>query len=370
MDLPTRLDLYSLGRDYIVQRATKIDPAKVDFEGSDANIFVGVVSVVVASVVRQLSYRLAALTLGAAEDDDLDRYVYDRYQLERKGASPALTTLTLSRATVTGGPGTVPVGTRVATVLGVEYLLTSPASFGATDTTSSATVRAAQAGKATQVGAGEILRFADPTTLFDRTLQCVNVEAAAGGEDREEDDVFRARVRQFWRSARRGILAAIEFGALTVPGVVSAMAVESLDGGARPARIVSLYIADSSGVASRALGDLVQSALNEYRAGGIAVVISTSIPLVVDIQLRLTFRANVDTLTLTNEVRAAVTEFVNSIPVNGTLYVAQLYSVLQRYAEDGLIPDEGSIVAPAGDLVPDVGQTIRTTLAQVTTVTA
>jgi uncharacterized phage protein gp47/JayE len=202
--------------------------------------------------------------------------------------------------------------------------------------------------------------------LFDGTLTAINPEPTAGGEDAEDDDTFRDRIRDFWRTARRGILAAIEFGALTVPGVVSAQAIEALTNGNQPARVVNLYIADSTGVASDALAQQVDVALDEYRAAGIAVLISTSLPLLVDIQLRLSFRAGVDTLTITDNVRAAVVEFVNSLAVNGTLYAAQLYSVLQRYADDGLIPDENTIVSPTGDLVPAVGQTLRTTLANVT----
>ena len=42
------------------------------------------------------------------------------------------------------------------------------------------------------------------------------------------------------------------------------------------------------------------------------------------------------------------------------------YTVLQRFKQDGLIPSEGNIVAPAGDLFPAVGQTIRTTLDAIT----
>src|SRR5260221_476101 len=87
----------------------------------------------------------------------------------------------------------------------------------------------------------------------DATLQVTNPLTTAGGEDVEDDDTFRARIRDFWRTARRGILAAIEFGAKTVPGVVSAQAVEALSVGAAPARVVNLYIADSSGVSSEAL---------------------------------------------------------------------------------------------------------------------
>ena len=368
-DLPTRADYFQLGRDYVISRATKIDPAQVDIEGSDVNIFVGVTSVIADQVTKQLAFRTAALLLDGADDEDLDRYALDRYQLARKGASPARGTVRIFRTSTVGGAGVVPIGTKLVTNTGFEYITTTTASFGVGDLTSQAFVRAVEAGKLTQVGANAIVRFADPASLFDRTLQANNDAATAGGEDAEDDDTFRARVRNFWLAARRGVLAAIEFGALTVEGVVSAQAVEVLTEDATPARLVLLFIADSTGVASDALAQEVRVALNDFRAAGIQVLISTSLPLIVDVQLRLTFRANVDTLTLTDNVRAAVVSFVNSLPVNGTLFVGQLFSVLQRYAEDGLIVNEGTIVAPTGDLVPATGQTIRTTLSSVTVVT-
>jgi uncharacterized phage protein gp47/JayE len=364
-DLPSRLDFYALGRDYVVQKAKKIDPGQVDTEGSDANLFVGIGAVLASAITRQLAYKASALLLDGADDEDLDRFAYDRYSLTRKGASPARGTIQVTRTAATAGAGTVPIGTRVVSGTGLEYVTTTTASFGTGDLASSCNVRASQAGKATQVGAGGLARFAQPQTLFDATLQVANKDTTAGGEDAEDDETFRSRVRDFWRTARRGILAAIEFGALTVEGVVSAQAVEALTPDGSAARIVNLYIADSTGVASDALAEEVRVALEDFRAGGIAVIISTSIPLVVDVELALTFRANVDTKTLTDEVVAAIVEFVNSIPVNGTLLRAQLFSVLQRFAADGLVPFESSIVAPTGDLVPPVGQTIRTTIANV-----
>jgi uncharacterized phage protein gp47/JayE len=307
--------------------------------------------------------------LDGSDDEDLDRYAFDRYQLVRKGASPARGSVRIFRTSFIGGAGSVPIGTTLVTDTGFEYVTTSIASFGATDLeTSFVRCRASEAGKATQVGANAIRRFQKPATLFDATLQVNNDASTAGGEDVEDDDLFRERIRDYWRTARRGILAAIEFGATIVPGVVSARAIEVLTEGNTPARLVVLYIADSTGVASDALADEVRTQLDDYRAAGIQVLISTSLPLIVDIGLRLRFRANVDTVTLTDNVRAALVAFVNSLPVNGTLYRGDLFSVLARYTEDGLIPDDGSIVSPVGDLVPAVGQTIRTTFANVATV--
>jgi len=233
------------------------------------------------------------------------------------------------------------------------------------DLVSRANVRAVVAGKASQVSFNGLRRFLRPDTLFDPTLFVTNDAPTAHGEDQEEDDDFRNRVRQFWRTARRGVLDAIEFGALSVPGVFSAQAIEVLTTGNTPARAVNLYISDSTGVASDVLAQQVSVRLLDYRAGGIAVIINTSLPLIVDISLVLTFRANVDTVTLSDQIRAAVVEFINSLPVNGPLYVGELFSVLRRFAPDGLIVNQGSIVAPVGDLIPSVGQTLRTTLANV-----
>lgn len=364
-DLPTRLDLQALGRDVVVQKSTKIDPKQVDTAGSDANIFVGIAAVLAYQIVLQLGFRMSSLFLDGAEDEDLDRYAYDRYGLTRHGASSARTTIRASRLTTTAGAGVVPIGTIVQTNTGVEYVTTTTATFAALDTSATCNARAVQAGKATQVKAFEIARFSQPQTLFDATLSCTNEADAAGGEDAEKDEDFRNRVRDFWRASRRGILAAIEFGAKTVPGVVSAVAIEALTEGGFPARVVNLYIADSSGVASEALADEVRVALEEYRAGGIAVLISNSIPLLATIKLRLSFVAGVDTKTLTNEVVAAVVEFVNSIPVNGTLYRIDIGSVLRRFVPDGLVVNDATIEEPVGDLVPAVGQTIRTTLQNV-----
>lgn len=380
-DFPSRLDLYALGRDYLLQRATKIDPTQVDVQGSDANLFVGSVSVVAATIVNQLAYSFNKLLLDGATGDDLDRYAFDRYGLLRKGASAALGLVRVYRASNAAGAGSVPISTLLQTPTGIEYITTSSAVFAAADLEAFATVRAVQAGKATQVGANTITKFAQPSTLFDPSLRVINDPeyppgynvaniaqgvGTAGGEDAEDDPTFRARVRNFWNTARRGILAAIEFGATTIPGVVSAKAIEALTSAPTPARVVNLYVSDSSGVASQALATQVQVGLDDYRAAGIAVLVFTSIPYIVTVELALSFQANVDTVNLTEQIRAAIVNFINDLPVNGTLQASALYGVLNQFATLGLIVNQGTIVAPVGDLVPPIGQTIRTTVQNVT----
>ena len=217
------------------------------------------------------------------------------------------------------------------------------------------------------MGANSIRKVVDLSVLFDKTLLINNELATAHGEDAEDDETFRNRIRLFWSAARRGVLSAIQYGASSVEGIESATAVEVTDNGA-PARLVQLYITDSSGVASSAMAQTVRDALLDYRAAGIQVLVYTSMPQIIQVKLHFTFRSGVDTDGLTETIRNAILEYINTTPVSGTLYRSALGSVLQRYVDDGLIVDDVTIVEPAGDLVPTPGMTLRTTLTDITVV--
>lgn len=380
MALPSRLDLLAAGRTYFYSRARRIDPGAVDVLGSDANLFVGSVASGPGSLlVAQIAAQWAAHSLENAEGEDLDRWVRDRLQEYRKGASPALVTLSFSRPAATLGAGAVDVGTRVAAP-GAEYVTTSQATLSASGLSATCDARAVQAGREFQVGAHAINRVVQPNLLFDPSLRVDNPVAAAGGEPREEDDVFRERARKIIRNARRGTIGAIETGATGVPGVDSAMAAEMYGpifyelGSYRslgvatpvPARCVQLYIADGSGIANAALARAVDRAMFEWRPAGTQVVVLAGLPTIVPVRLRLAFSAGVDTAVLGELVRRAVVEFVNSLPVGTALERGALLALLRRYRTAGLVTGEGSLLEPAGDVLPAPGQTLRTSLPYVT----
>lgn len=370
-DLLSRLDLYDLGRTYIEGRAVNLAPGIVDVEGSDANLFVGSTSFMVSAVTSQLAERTAALLLNAARGEDLDRYAWDRHQMTRKGAAPAQGSVRFFRKSFAGGAGQLGIGQVLGSLVGPQYVLTSTAVFGATDVDNvTASVRAVKAGKDFQVGRNQIRSIVPGSPpIFDNTLNVANDIATAGGEPRESDADFKVRIRAAKQAAARGTLPAIEFGAKTVSGIASAQAVEALTPFGLPARVVQLYIADSSGIASAALGATVDQVLLDWRAGGIAVLTQTSRPTLVSVQLHLAFLASTQgTAALIEQIRAAVIGFINSLPVNAGLYVGDLYALLRRYARVGLIPQQSSVVAPGGDLIPDAGQTIRTTSDRVSVV--
>lgn len=363
MDLLSRLDLQEIGRRYMLARATKIDPAQVDTQGSDANLFVGSTSFMGSAITQQIASRVNALFLDGAEKEDLDRYAFDRYQLPRKGAAPARGSAKLFRPTAALGAGSLALGTKVKSLTGIEYVTTEVAQFGVLTLAVVVKVKAVQAGKDFQVGRNQLRRVVG---AFDPSIQAINEDPTAGGEPVEDDIDFRERIRDYWATARRGTLGAISFGARAVAGVTSAQASEALNGGGQPARVVNMAIADSSGVANAALAAEVQTRLLEYRAAGIQVILTTSIPQIVDVVLQLSFAAGVDTSTIGEAIRAAVFEFVNGLPVSGTLYRQELGALLQRFRPQGLLSGQETIVEPAGDLVPAPGATLRTTLANIT----
>lgn len=361
--LNTRLDLFEVGRAYVKSRARRIDPAQIDIAGSDINLFVGSTSFMTFAVQRQLVERINAVFLDGCDDEDLDRWGYDRYRLLRKGASPARTTCMFERPTATGGSGSIIAGSKFKTQTGIEYVTTQPISFGPSALRGQSYVRAVQAGKDYQVGANAI-RFPSSGQLFDPSIIINNPTPAAGGENRESNDVFRERIRGFWNAVGKGTVGAIEYGALGVPGVESAYANEVSEfspvlGISIPARIIELFVADSSGLGSDALSAAVSIELEEWRAGGIYVLVRSSIPQLIGISLALTFQANVDTASLTAAIASSIVEYVNSLGVNQPLLRHDLGAVLSRFKAAGLIPNDGTIVTPTGDLIPESGKTLR-----------
>lgn len=372
-DLPTRADLFRIGADEVLLRsetrppAQRIDAAQIYTDGSDINVLVASASAMAEEVTRQLALRINALFLDGATGEDLDRLVGDRFSptIVRKSATPALGTVQLTRVAGALPLVTLPIGTQLTTGSGVQFETTVVATVvsGSTGPVS-VPIRARQAGLAGNVAPAAINAFVN--TPSDPQLLVSNPEPTAGGDEVETDARLRARARDFFRQARRGTIAAIEFGALTVPGVRQATAVEEVDSLGIPTGRVSLYVADALGQANAALVLAVQSALLEYRAAGVYVDVSSSIPLFVPIQYLLRFAAGVDTTAAFARVQAATVSAVNALPPNATLPVSLLFSVARSVP--GVIVLDDAVVTPIGDLVPSAGQILRTRTDLVTAV--
>jgi len=364
-DLPTRIDLFNIGADEILNRSAvrppgqRLDPAQVFTAGSDINIITASASAMAEEVLRQATLRVKALYLDGADDIQLDRLVADRYStsIVRKDAVPAAGTVVVSRVAGAFPAVTLPVGTKFKTDSGVAFISMATASI-ALGSTGPVTIiiQAVQAGLSGNVASGTITQFFTPPS--DPNLLVANLEPAAGGDERETDASLRERARSFFLAARRGTLAAITFGALTVAGVRQATAIEERTPLGDPTGRVYLYVADAQGNGNSILVAAVLAALVEYRAAGIIVDVSGAIPLFVSIVYNLRFLAGIDTTAAFAQIQTATIAAVNALAPGQTLTVSLLFATARSVP--GVIVLDDAIVAPVGDLVPVGPQVIRT----------
>ncbi len=371
--LPTREDYFQTGarevfaRGAARPRASRVSPQAVFTEGTDINIILAACSAMADEATRHMAMRIAALYLDGAEKEDLDRLVADRFSptLVRKQASQAVVPLIFTRAIPpsAGAPITLPVGTQVRTSTGFVFELIEAASFSLNSTgPASAAAQALQAGVVGNVAAGTISQFVQ--TPGDPAILVENEEPATGGADIETDASLRERARDFFRTARRGILAAIEFGALTVNGVVAATAEELLDPDGLPNGFVRVFIADNTGQSNTVLAEAVRNALLEFRAAGIVVDVLTTAPRYETIAYQVAFRSGLDTRQAIQQLKSLTVNAVNLLAPQEPLQRSMLYA-LARSIPGSIVPDN-AVQTPAGDVFPNAGQVIKTTFDRVT----
>ena len=198
--------------------------------------------------------------------------------------------------------------------------------------------------------------------------------ASAGADDAETDDSLRNRARSFFTTARRGTLFAIQQGALAVGGVRTAAAFEVLDALGRPAKAVQLVIADAFTqtlvnasptpptyqAQSQILCGNVLAALEDTRAGGIAVTIQLGIVVLQSVQVALHFVAGVNYSVVALQARSAIVNAINSLSPGQVLLRSTLLNALRGVV--GLIVTGDEVYSPPGDVRPSPLQVLRTSL--------
>lgn len=377
-DFPTFADLFRTWRDEALSRNPKLTLDAVDRDGSDANIIAASSAAVGEEVVAQLADVAEGLYLDSARGKKLDRYVFDRYGLVRKTAAVAVGEVEFSTTAPNPTSFTIPVGTALQTADGRQFFTTAAAIFPAGSTGPiTAAVRSALAGADQNARIGAITNIVSTIPLAPADLAVTNGTATAGAADEEGDDSLRDRARRFFLTARKGTLAAIEADALSVPGIVRAVAFDVVDVSARPTRVVELVVSDQftdalvvQGVnppayeaQSQALADSIFNALRDTRAGGIFVKVVVAQVVLQPIILQLRFQAGVDVDLVTLVARGTVLASVNDLEPGETLSRAALVDRLRGVAGLQIVGDE--IASPPGDVVPAPLQVIRTSLSLV-----
>jgi uncharacterized phage protein gp47/JayE len=374
-DLPSRQDLFAAGRLYIKQQglitpSLRITPAIADVPGSDVNIVLGTSSLMGEQLTAAWVKCMKQLFIQTATGAGLDRKVYDNFgnQMARKPANAATVDTTLRRPTFGAGGGTVNAGARFQTPSGSIFSLQTDVTFGATDLVQPGEGFAAIVGPTQNVPANTLTSWLDQP--FDPSITITNPTPAAGGTSAESDAQLRGRALVFFLSIRRGILAAIQFGATNgdsinpgnplpnpINGVSIATAYEIVNpGNALPAGAVQLIIGDDNGNASAAMIQSVKDAQLGYRCAGIPVFVSGGQVVFEQVIYQLDFASGINTQKAAAQVAAVAVAITQFNQPGQPLLRSDLLAAAR--AVPGVIVTDQSLVAPVGDVIPTSNQTI------------
>ena len=304
--------------------------------------------------IRYAAQALAATFIDTAKGDDLTALVDDHLDLQRQPATADTVTVTFERTS--GGAGeTIAAGTVVATVIGAdgrEVRFTTDAPIvvpGAGNGPYDVGATCTEVGRDGNVAAAAISRIVD--TLGDTTWTVTNVALAAGGNEEESDEQLRQRARTFWGTLRRGTLAALEFGALTVAAVRVAVASESANG------LVTVVVADEDGNSNAQMIADTQVTLEAWRAAGVPVNVAGGTQLVQNIVAVLTTIEGFDLIAATSLIEEAVVSRGRKQRMGKVLYLDALTAAIIGVDPDGI--EEVTFTTPTDDVTPTTYQVIR-----------
>lgn len=378
IDFPTYQALFRVARDEALSRNSSLTLEVIERQGSDANALVAGSAAVGDEAVGQLVQVEASLFLDSAKGKRLDRLVFDRYGLLRKPASAALTSVEFSTTTANPSAFAIPVGTRIQTSDGRMFITTAADNFpmGSTGPVSVA-VRSVLAGLSQQVTSGQLVNLIDKPSGSPDDLVVTNQLASAGADNEENDESLRDRARRFFTTARRGTAAAIEAAALGYPGVRTASTLEFTDAFGRPCGAGALLITDAFTQAlvnvtptppeytsqSQVLAQAVFDSLSDTRAMGVYVQVIVAAIVLQSVKLALSFKSGVDVDAVALQARAAVMNYINTLPPGAPLVVN---TAIQRLRSvPGLIVTGTEFISPVGNVIPQPLQALRTTLSLV-----
>jgi uncharacterized phage protein gp47/JayE len=378
MDFPTFGDYFRLARDEVLTKNGNLSVSAINRDGTDLNILMASAAAMADQATTQLVGVQNGLYIQSASAQDLDRLVFDRYGLFRKQASSSLGSVEFTTATTNPATFSIPVGTLLQTIDGIQFSTTVGSVFNAgTAGPLTVSVQSVLAGSNQQAKANSITSIISQISGSPSNLRVNNQLATAGADNEETDQSLRKRAQNFFQTVRRGTLSALEEGALAVPGVTKATAIEVLDTAGRSARFVQLIISDAFtdalvGISnnspskikydaqSQQLAFTVFNALSDVRAAGVYVDVRVAQVVFQPISIGLQFEAGVNADDVAQNARVAIVNFVNNLSPNQPMLISDLTSILQTI--DGLLFNGNEIVSPPGDIIPQTLQVIRTTL--------
>ena len=317
-------------------------------EGSTIDAVTGAGAVLADESIRVTLNGQRRFFFSTAIDGELDALAADRNFPPRKDATGGVGTFTWTK----GDPSAsyvLPAGHRVQGTLddGTPVVVESTAAVvvGAADLFVEVPGLAQDTGPQTNLAPG----FLDaPVDIIpaDPAATVTNAARFVGGDLVESNEAYRARLELFFSTLRRGTVAALTFGALSVGGVSIATVDESLvsvDG------IVRVYIGDPDARSNALLAAAVAVALEAWRSAGVRVLVLGADREEIPVALQLTIPAGSNRSALAEDIRANILAYTDFLSSSETLRVSEL--CFRAHDASPLVLSVVSI-APAADVSP------------------
>jgi len=299
---------------------------------------------------------------------DLDSWMAD-FSVSRLPAVAAVGSVTFGRF-VAAGSAVVPLGTVVRTSDGTQSFTVAgdvtvpgfsaalggyPLAPGVASVT--VPVVASAAGAAGNVQANAISLIAAALPGVDTVS---NAGALVGGQDGENDDALRARFSHFMASLARATPAAIGYAIAGVQqGLHYTLAENALpDGSARIGNFV-VTVDDGSGSPSASLLAAVTAAVEAMRPVGSSYTVRAPTVQIVNVSMAVTLAPGANAGTVKPAVAAAVTAFINSLPLGTPLAWSRLVQVAYGAAPE--VVNVAAVLLDGGttDVAVGSGQVIK-----------
>jgi len=280
---------------------------------------------------------LALTRLATSTGTDVDTWVND-WGVTRLAATLAAGSVTFSRYVPTNS-ALIPLGAQVQTADGTQtFQVVLDATNSAWSSSQNGYLLPANVSSVTvpvQAVTGSVSGNVVAGAVNTMTTAIVGVDYVSnanpftGGSDAEGDAALRARFVLFIASLSKGTVAAIEYAVSSLQLGLQCTVLENVnfDGSANPGYL-TVTVDDGTGAPPNSILTTAAAAVGATRAGGIMWGVFAPIVLTADIAIVLSTKPGYDHNSVVAIVAAAVTSFVNTLPLGQSLYFLQLAQVI------------------------------------------
>jgi uncharacterized phage protein gp47/JayE len=181
---------------------------------------------------------------------------------------------------------------------------------------------AEESGEAYNAAIGTILELVE---VPDGVTDVTNSTLFSGGTDEEDMEAYRTRLLDHIRNPRTGSVADLESWAEEVEGVDTATAFPNDNMGVATPGHVTVRVAGPNGaVPSVSVQTAVLTRLQAEDIANISIHVTTFTAVPTNVTVTITLESGYALADVTASVQQAIMDYINAIPVGGTVYMAGL----------------------------------------------